>query len=66
VPQAVALRVEPSSNPLSSDNLADSGLEEGNPTLWTTPGFSAAGDHVNLSLSSTVSSFTLERPESCS
>ncbi len=51
---------------LSSDDLAGSGLEEGNPGLWTTPDFSVAGDHVNLSLSSTVSSFTLERPESCS
>ena len=66
VPQVVALRVDLGSNNLSSDNLAASGLEEGDPTLWTTPGFSTAGDHVNVSLSSTVSSFTLERPESCS
>ena len=65
VPEGVALRVEPSSI-LSSDDLASSGLHKGNPTLWSTRGFSAAGDHIDLSITSTVSSFSLERPETCS
>jgi len=65
VPEGTALRVEPSSI-LSSDDLANSGLDKANPTLWSTPGFSAAGDHIDLSITSTVSSFSLERPETCS
>jgi hypothetical protein len=65
VPAGVPLRVESTSN-LSSDDLGSSGLLESGPTLWTTPGFSAATEHVYLSITSTVSSFSLLRPESCS
>ncbi len=65
VPSSMALRVE-SSSILSGDDLAASGLVEGNPTLWTTPGFSAAVEHIDLSVSSTASVFSLERPETCS
>jgi len=65
VPQAAALRVQLSSI-LSSDNLGFSGLEEAGSDLWTTPGFNAATDHVDLNVTSTVSSFSIERPETCS
>lgn len=65
VPTGVPLRVESTSN-LSSDDLGSSGLEAGSPGLWTTPGFSSAVEHVYLSITSTVSSFSLLRPESCS
>jgi hypothetical protein len=65
VPAGVPLRVESTSN-LSSDDLGSSGLLESGPSLWTTPGFSTATEHVDLSLTSTVSSFSLLRPESCS
>jgi hypothetical protein len=65
VPASVPLRVESTSN-LSSDDLGSSGLLEGGPTVWTTPGFEASTEHVDLSITSTVSSFSLLRPEGCS
>jgi hypothetical protein len=65
VPESAALRVQPSSI-LSSDNLGSSGLDEAGSELWTTPGFNAAGDFIDLNVTSTVSSFSIERPETCS
>ncbi len=65
VPSDAALRVE-SSSLLSSDDLRASGLEEADPSLWTTPGFSTAGDHIDLSIDSVASSLSVERPEVCS
>ena len=65
VPQGAPLQVE-IGQVLSSDDLSSSGLEEGNPTIWRTPDFSFAGDHILLSVSSTVSSLSIERPETCS
>ncbi len=65
VPAGAPLRVE-SSSILSGDDLADSGLVEANSALWTTPGFNAADPHVDISVTSTVSSLSLQRPESCS
>jgi hypothetical protein len=64
VPASAPMRVESTSN-LSGDDLGSSGLVEGGPTSWTTPGFDAATEHIQLSITSTVSSFSLLRPESC-
>lgn len=65
VPAGAALQVEAESI-LSSDDLAASGLVEAGTDRWTTPGFSSTGGFVDLSVSSTVSSLALERPEACS
>jgi hypothetical protein len=65
VPESAPVRVASESN-LSSDDLAASGLVEDGTTQWTSPGFDGAAAHVELSITSTVSSFSLLRPESCS
>jgi hypothetical protein len=49
---------------LASDDLASSGLAQVGDG-WQTPGFDTAQAHVDLSITSTVSSMSLERPEVC-
>ena len=65
VPAAAALRVDYSSV-LGSDDLGSSGLTEVRSGEWTTPGFSEAADSLSLSITNTVSSLSLDRPEACS
>jgi hypothetical protein len=65
VPQDVPIEVELSET-LSSSNLADAGLDDLGDSRWSTPGFNKLGDHVSLAVTSTVSSFSIERPEACS
>ncbi len=50
----------------AADIARPSGLDEAGSELWTTPGFNAAGDFIDLNVTSTVSSFSIERPETCS
>ncbi len=64
-PSSLAVQVELSET-LSSSDLGDAGLEETDAGTWATPDFSATGDHALLELESTVSSFSIERPEACS
>jgi hypothetical protein len=64
VPASVALQVELSET-LSSNDLAEHGLEQVGDSTWATPGFSSAGDHVRLDVSSAASSLAIERPEAC-
>ena len=64
-PSSLPLQVELSET-LSSSDLEDAGLEETDAGTWTTPGFSSTSDHAILELESTVSSFSIERPEACS
>jgi len=64
IPAAAEARIELDST-LSSDDLSSSGLtgvDEG----WQTDGFATAATRIELSITSTVSSITLERPEVCS
>ena len=65
IPASAALRVDYSSV-LGSDDLGASGLTEVRSGEWTTPGFSDAEDRVSLSITNTVSSLSIERPEACS
>jgi hypothetical protein len=51
---------------LGSDDLAASGLEEASSGEWVTPDLSSAEAQVSLSITNTVSSFSIERPETCS
>jgi hypothetical protein len=63
VPASAELRVEHEGT-LSSDNLDQTGLVESRGG-WQTEGYDTASARVDLGLSSTVSSITLERPEVC-
>lgn len=65
VPAGAALRVDYSSV-LGSDDLGSSGLTEERPGEWITPGFAEATDRVSLTITNTVSSFSIDRPETCS
>ncbi len=65
VPAAAALRVDHSSV-LGSDDLDSKGLIEDGAGQWSTPGYASAADRVSLSITNTVSSLSLERPEACS
>jgi hypothetical protein len=49
---------------LASDNLADSGLTSVADS-WQTEGFDTAASRIDLHITSTVSTLTLERPEVC-
>ncbi|CAN5721200.1 hypothetical protein BH23CHL8_BH23CHL8_26130 [soil metagenome] len=64
VPAAAALRVEHEGT-FSSDNLGQVDLVQGGDG-WQTEGYDTATARVDLGISSTVSSITLERPEVCS
>lgn len=64
VPTASALRVDYSSV-LGGDDLGASGLSEERPGRWLTEGFDEATDRVSLSITNTVSSLSIERPETC-
>jgi hypothetical protein len=63
LPESVEARLELDST-LSSDDIGSSGLTEVDGG-WQTAGFATAAERVELSISSTVSSITLERPEVC-
>ena len=65
VPQAAALRID-YSTVLGSDDLGSSGLSEEGSGNWTTPGFTSAGERISISITNTVSSLSIERPEACS
>ena len=65
VPQDVALQVEYSSV-LSSDDLGSSGLTDNGSGQWVTDGLGSSAGRVALSVTSTVSSLSIERPEVCS
>jgi hypothetical protein len=64
VPAAAEMRVEHEGT-LSSDNLDQLGLVERGDG-WQTEGYDTAAARVEVGISSTVSSITLERPEVCS
>jgi hypothetical protein len=63
LPADAEARIELEST-LSSDDLGSSGLTETGGG-WQTEGYATAGTRVDLSITSTVSSITLERPEVC-
>jgi hypothetical protein len=65
VPAEAALRVEISSV-LGSDDLGRSGLDDEGSGRWATADYATATERVSLSITSTVSSVSLERPEACS
>jgi hypothetical protein len=64
VPAAAALRVDYSSV-LGGDDLGSSGLTEERPGEWITPDFASAGERISLTITNTVSSFSIDRPETC-
>jgi hypothetical protein len=64
-PSSVPLQIELNET-LSSSDLGDAGLEKVADDTWQSPGFTRAGDHHTLDITSTVSSLTIERPEACS
>jgi hypothetical protein len=63
LPTAAEARFELEST-LSSDDLASSGLTQVDDG-WQTAGFDTAASRVDLSITSTVSSVSIERPEVC-
>jgi hypothetical protein len=63
LPAAADARFEVEST-LSSDDFRDSGLTEVGDG-WQTAGFDTAPSHIDLSITSTVSSVSVERPEVC-
>ena len=65
VPEDVPVVVE-LTEILASNDLADAGLESIGGDRWASPGFVDGGDHAVIELTSTVSSFSIERPEACS
>ena len=65
VPESAALQVDYSSV-LGSDDLDSSGLAETSSGQWSTTDFAAADDRVAVSITNTVSSLSIERPEVCS
>ena len=64
-PEATPLQLELNET-LSSSDLDDSGLTDVGGGIWETAGFTRSGDYHLLEITSTVSSLTIERPESCS
>jgi hypothetical protein len=64
VPESAAIEVDYTSV-LGSDDLASSGLSEVSSGRWATPASDSDG-RVVLSITNTVSSLSLERPEACS
>jgi len=65
VPEEVPVLVELTET-LASSDLADAGLERLADDRWATPGYAGDGPGALIELTSTVSSFSLERPEACS
>ena len=65
VPSSAALGVD-YSTVLGSDDLGSSGLTDQGAGQWSSSGYEAAQERVSLSVTSTVSSLTIERPEACS
>ncbi len=63
LPAAAEARFELEST-LSSDDFGGSGLSQIDDG-WQTAGFDTAASHVDLSITSTVSSVSIERPEVC-
>jgi hypothetical protein len=63
LPASTEARIELEST-LSSDNLGNTGLSETGGG-WQTSGYATAASRVDLSITSTVSTITLERPEVC-
>jgi hypothetical protein len=64
LPSAAEARLELESAVLSSHNFGESGLTEVSGG-WQTESYATAAGRVDLSITSTVSSITLERPEVC-
>ncbi len=65
VPESAALRIDYSSV-LGSDDLDSSGLDEGGSGQWSTSDLAAADGRISISITNTVSSLSIERPEVCS
>jgi len=65
VPQSAALEVDYTSV-LGSDDLDASGLSEVSSGQWATPADADTDGRIVLSVTNTVSSLSLERPEACS
>ena len=63
IPSTAEARVELEAT-LSADDLADSGLAKSGDG-WQTAGYATAATRIDLSLTSTVSSVSIERPEEC-
>ena len=64
IPAAADVRLDLEAT-LASDDLGASGLVNTG-SAWQTEGFATAATRIDLSLTSTVSSITVERPEVCS
>jgi hypothetical protein len=65
VPESAALEIDYTSV-LGSDDLDSSGLDEVGSGRWATPAAADADGRVVLSITNTVSSLSIERPEACS
>jgi hypothetical protein len=63
-PASSEVRIELESTLLSSNDFGESGLTEVG-GAWQTEGFGTAASRIDLSITSTLSSITLERPEVC-
>ena len=64
IPESAEVRLELDAT-LAGDNLGDSGLDKRGDG-WQSAGFDTAATRVDLSITSTVSSIEVERPEVCS
>ena len=64
IPENAEARVELEAT-LAADDIGDSGLIKSGDG-WQTDGYATAGIRIDLSLTSTVSSVSIERPEVCS
>lgn len=64
LPQSAEARIELEST-LASDDLGKSGLSKSGDG-WQTAGYATAATRIDLSITSTVSSVSVERPEVCS
>jgi hypothetical protein len=64
IPASAEARLELATT-LSSDDLAESGLTKVGDG-WQSAGYDTAATRIDLSLTSTVSSLSIERPEACS
>lgn len=65
VPESVPVAVD-LTEIWSSNDLAEAGLEQLDDQRWATPGFADSGTRAVIELTSTVSSFSIKRPEACS
>jgi hypothetical protein len=65
VPEAVPVRIE-LTEILASSDLVGAGLERLADDRWATPGYDDGSEGASIELTSTVSSFSIERPEACS